>query len=111
MTFQLIGVNHRTAPLEVRERFAISESKLPAAVQQFAQHPGIEEAMIVSTCNRVELLARSRNGGADLRAFLGKYLQVDPRQFDQHLYAMVLAAVAGGVCGYVAHWTRRVAAL
>jgi glutamyl-tRNA reductase len=86
MTFQLIGLNHRSAPLEVRERFAISESKLPAAVQLFAQHPGIEEGMIVSTCNRVELLARSRNGGSDLRAFLASYFKIDPRQFDQHLY-------------------------
>ena len=43
MTFQLIGVNHRTAPLEVRERLAISESKLPAAVQLLALHPGVEE--------------------------------------------------------------------
>ncbi|MBZ5567857.1 MAG: glutamyl-tRNA reductase [Acidobacteriia bacterium] len=86
MTFQLIGLNHRTAPLEVRERLAISEAKLPAAVQQLALHPGVEEAMIVSTCNRVELLARSRNGGADLRAFLGEYFKIDPGQFDQHLY-------------------------
>lgn len=86
MTFQLIGVNHRTAPLEVRERFAISESKLPAAVQQLAQHPGVEEGMIVSTCNRVELLARSRNGGSDLRTFLSQYFQIDAREFDQHLY-------------------------
>jgi glutamyl-tRNA reductase len=86
MTFQLIGVNHRTAPLEVRERFAISESKLPAAVQQLAQHPGVEEGMIVSTCNRVELLARSRNGGSDLRTFLSEYFQIDAREFDQHLY-------------------------
>ncbi|MGZ4839145.1 MAG: glutamyl-tRNA reductase [Terriglobales bacterium] len=86
MTFQLIGVNHRTAPLEVRERFAISESKLPAAVQQLAQHPGVEEGMIVSTCNRVELLARSRNGGSDLRTFLSQYFQIDAREFDKHLY-------------------------
>ncbi|MGZ4826966.1 MAG: glutamyl-tRNA reductase [Terriglobales bacterium] len=85
MTIQLIGVNHRTAPLEVRERFAISESKLPAAVQQLAQHPGVEEGMIVSTCNRVELLARSRNGGSDLRTFLSQYFQIDAREFDQHL--------------------------
>jgi glutamyl-tRNA reductase len=89
MTFQLIGVNHRTAPLEVRERFAISESKLPDAVQRFAQHPGIEEGMIVSTCNRVELLARSRNGGSDLRAFLSNYFNLDARQFNQHLYEYV----------------------
>jgi glutamyl-tRNA reductase len=86
MTFQLIGVNHRTAPLEVRERFAISESKLPAALQQLAQHPGIEEAMIVSTCNRVELLARSRNGGSDLRSFLSQYFQMECGEFDKHLY-------------------------
>src|SRR5919109_965318 len=86
MTFQLIGVNHRTAPLEVREQFAISESKLPAAVQQYAQHPGVEEAMIVSTCNRVELLARSCNGGSDLRSFLSQYFQVDRGEFDKHLY-------------------------
>ncbi len=86
MTIQLIGVNHRTAPLEVRERFAISESKLAAAVQRFAQHPGVEEGMIVSTCNRVEMLARSRNGGSDLRAFLADYFQIDPGNFSQHLY-------------------------
>src|ERR1051326_2692406 len=86
MTFQLIGVNHRTAPLEVRERFAIAESKLPTAVQQLAQHPGIEESMIVSTCNRVELLTRSRNGGSDLRSFLSEYFQMDAREFDKHLY-------------------------
>jgi glutamyl-tRNA reductase len=86
MTFQLIGLNHRSAPLEVRERFAISESKLPDAVQLFARHPGIEEGMIVSTCNRVELLARSRNGGSDLRAFLAEYFKIDPHEIDKHLY-------------------------
>ena len=78
MTFQLIGVNHRTAPLEVRERFAISESKLPAAVQLLAQHPGIEESMIVSTCNRVEFLARSSNGcDPNLRGYLREYFQTE----------------------------------
>ncbi|MGI9102351.1 MAG: glutamyl-tRNA reductase [Terriglobales bacterium] len=86
MTFQLIGVNHRTAPLDVRERFAISEAKLPEALQRLAQHPGIEEAMIVSTCNRVELLARAVNGGADVRAFLSDYFGMQPAEFSPHLY-------------------------
>ncbi len=86
MTFQLIGVNHRSAPLEVRERLAISESKLPEAVQRLAQHPGVDEAMIVSTCNRVELLARSQNGSADLRGFLRDYFQIGPSEVDKHLY-------------------------
>ncbi len=89
MTFQLIGVNHRTAPLEVRERFAISESKLPAAVQQFAGHPGIEEGMIVSTCNRVEFVARACNGGADIRSFLSNYFQANPSEFNPHLYEYI----------------------
>ena len=55
MTFQLIGVNHRTAPLEVRERLAIPEKRLPEALERLAKFPGVDEAMIVSTCNRVEL--------------------------------------------------------
>ncbi len=57
--FLLIGVNHKTAPVEVRERLAIPESRLPEATKRLAGHAGIEEAMIVSTCNRVELLARA----------------------------------------------------
>ena len=62
MNFVLIGVNHQTAPVEVREQFAISEARLPEAVKSLATYPGVEEAMIVSTCNRVELLARTVNG-------------------------------------------------
>ena len=88
MTFQLIGVNHHSAPLEVRERFAISESKLPDAVRRLIEFPGIDEAMIVSTCNRVELLARSRNGGVDLKGFISSYFGVDPQNFVKHLYEM-----------------------
>ena len=62
MNFVLIGVNHQTAPVDVREQFAISEARLPEATKRLAQYPGVEEAMIVSTCNRVELLARTRTG-------------------------------------------------
>jgi glutamyl-tRNA reductase len=86
MTFQLIGVNHRSAPLEVREKLAISESHLPDAVQKLAAYPGVNEAMIVSTCNRVELLTRSMNGGVNLREFMRGYWQADPAQLDRHLY-------------------------
>jgi glutamyl-tRNA reductase len=84
--FLLIGVNHRTAPVEVRERFAIPESRLPDATKRLAGHPGIEEAMIVSTCNRVELLARAQNGTADLRGFIRDYFQLEPCTVEQHLY-------------------------
>ena len=56
MRYQLIGVNHKSAPLDVRERLAISESRLPDTCRDLTAHPGIEEGMIISTCNRVEVL-------------------------------------------------------
>jgi glutamyl-tRNA reductase len=86
MNFQLIGVNHKTAPVEVRERLALPESRLPDACKKLIEHPGIEEGMILSTCNRVELLAKTQNGSADLRGFIRSYFQVDPADFDQHFY-------------------------
>jgi len=86
MNFQLIGVNHKTAPVEVRERLALPESLLPEACKRLVAHPGIEEGMILSTCNRVELLAKTNNGSADLRGFIRDYFRVDPADFDQYFY-------------------------
>jgi glutamyl-tRNA reductase len=86
MRFQLIGVNHKTAPVEVRERLAVPESRLPEACRKLAEHPSISEGMIVSTCNRVEFLANMKNGAGDLREFLRDYFAVDPSQFEKHLY-------------------------
>jgi len=87
MRFQLIGVNHNTAPVEVRERLAISESRLPEACKKLAEQPGIEEGMILSTCNRVEVLINTKNGaGADLRGFLQNYFRLDAAELNKHLY-------------------------
>jgi glutamyl-tRNA reductase len=86
MNFQLIGVNHNTAPVEVRERLAIPESRLADALKQLAQHPGVDEGLILSTCNRVELLAQTKNGSADLRGFVRDYFHLEPSELDPHLY-------------------------
>ncbi len=86
MNLQLIGVNHRSAPVEIRERFAIPEKKLPEALQSLVHYPGVQEGLIISTCNRVEVLAGLKNGDADLRGFLRDYFHIDPAEFDQHLY-------------------------
>jgi len=86
MNFRLIGVNHNTAPVEVRERLAIPESRLPDALRRLVQHPGVDEGLILCTCNRVELLARTRNGTADLRAFLQDYFQLRASDLEPHLY-------------------------
>src|SRR6202023_208559 len=86
MKFQLIGVNHKTAPVEVRERLAIPDSRLAEAVKHLAGHPGVDEGLILSTCNRVEVLAQTKNGTADLRGFVRDYFHLDPAHYEPHLY-------------------------
>jgi glutamyl-tRNA reductase len=86
MKFQLIGVNHKTAPVEVRERLAVPESRMAEACKKLAEHPAVAEGMIVSTCNRVEFIANMKNGNGDLRDFLRDYFEVDPVQYASHLY-------------------------
>jgi len=86
MNFVLIGVNHRTAPVEVREQFAIPEARLPEAVRSLASHPGVEEAMIVSTCNRVEILARTADDAAGLDGFFRDFYGIDLAPYRKYLY-------------------------
>lgn len=86
MNFFVIGVNHKTAPVEVRERFAIPEAKLPDALRELTSIPGVEEGMIVSTCNRVEIIARATNGNCDLREFLRRYYGLEPNDFQKYLF-------------------------
>jgi glutamyl-tRNA reductase len=86
MRFQLIGVNHKTAPVEVRERLAIPESRLPEACKRLSEHPSVAEGMIVSTCNRVEFIASMKNGSGDLREFIREYFNADLTPLETHLY-------------------------
>ena len=55
MTFSITGVNHRTAPVEVRERLAFDSGSLPGALLELKRRPGFREGLILSTCNRVEV--------------------------------------------------------
>jgi glutamyl-tRNA reductase len=86
MRYQLIGVNHKSAPLEVRERLAIPESRLPDCCRDLTAHPGVEEGMIISTCNRVEMITHTSNGSADLRGFLHEHFHLTADELDAHLY-------------------------
>jgi glutamyl-tRNA reductase len=86
MNFIVIGVNHQTAPVEVREQFAIPEARLPEAAKSLAGYPGIEEGMVISTCNRVEMLARTVNGTADIHGFMQQFYGFDPGPYRKYLY-------------------------
>ncbi|MCU1287134.1 MAG: glutamyl-tRNA reductase [Acidobacteriales bacterium] len=86
MKYCLIGINHRTAPVEVREQLAISVSDLASALRQLAGRPDVDECFIISTCNRVELLARSPEIAPDLRGFIADYFNIEIAGLQQHLY-------------------------
>jgi glutamyl-tRNA reductase len=70
----VIGLSHHTAPVSLRERFAFSEARVPAALQMLRDAGLADEAVILSTCNRVELYAAtnldSRRAFGELRQFL-----------------------------------------
>jgi len=86
MTLTLIGVNYKTAPIELRERIAISREDLPETTRALAAVPGVTECMIVSTCNRVELLAAVESPDADLTGFLHRHFGLDPALLQPHIY-------------------------
>jgi len=93
-------VNHTTAPIAVRERLAIPGHRLADATRTLADQPGIREALILSTCNRVEILTVQdgvNQENAELRAglqaptlsvikFLHDYLQIRETDLEPHVY-------------------------
>jgi glutamyl-tRNA reductase len=89
----LLGINHNTAPIEVRERLAIPSTRLADATRTLLHQPGIREGLILSTCNRVELLTLQDDTEntqpqtkADLLRFLHEYFAVPPSDIQPHLY-------------------------
>jgi glutamyl-tRNA reductase len=73
MEIVCLGLSHRTAPVELRERFAVPESELAKTASELAKAPGVREAVIVSTCNRVELYLAANDasqGHAAVRDFI-----------------------------------------
>lgn len=88
----LLGVNHTTAPLDVRERLAIPVSRLADATRTLAHQPGVREALILSTCNRVELLTVQDGPQASsvppmgMLRFLHDYLNLPANEIEPHVY-------------------------
>ena len=85
-TLVVTGVNHRTAPIELRERIAISREELPETTRALAAMPGVVECMIVSTGNRVELLATVEGPDVELAGFLHRHFGLDPALLAPHIY-------------------------
>ena len=94
----VLGINHNTAPIEVRERLAIPASRLADATRSLLHQPGIREGIILSTCNRVELITLQEDTPApdgsseaihpDLPRFLHEYFSVQAATLQPHLYEL-----------------------
>src|SRR6266568_3722637 len=74
MPIVVIGLSHRTCPVELRERFAFPELKIPEAIQKLRTEGVAEEAVILSTCNRVEIYAASASASRDTLEALQQFL-------------------------------------
>jgi glutamyl-tRNA reductase len=89
MKLLLTGVSHKTAPVEVRECLAFREETLPGALADLKSQNGVSEAVILSTCNRVEITLTTEDA-ADPReivdGFLSKHKAVTSDSIEAHLY-------------------------
>ena len=61
MNLLLLGLNHRTAPVAVRERYSIAPDQLEGHAEKLAAHPAIAEAALIATCNRTEIVVFARD--------------------------------------------------
>jgi glutamyl-tRNA reductase len=86
----IVGVNHRTAPVGLRERLAFDAARLPAALAELTAMNSVHEAAIVSTCNRVEIVTATSAPVAAaagmVEQFIARNRGVERAGFAPHLY-------------------------
>ncbi|MGI8603889.1 MAG: glutamyl-tRNA reductase [Verrucomicrobiales bacterium] len=98
MPLIVTGLNHQTASVSLRERLAVRDSEVPAVTQRLRELEGVEEVVLLSTCNRVEVYAAGREPGVVV-SFLERHFQLGPdaaklyqhRELDtlRHLFRVV----------------------
>jgi glutamyl-tRNA reductase len=89
MSIVVVGLNHKTAPVELLERLSISDERLPKALHQLATYEHVLEGAILSTCNRIEayaVVSKFHGGAQDLRNFFSDFCHVAPEDLADRLY-------------------------
>jgi glutamyl-tRNA reductase len=89
MHIVIVGLSHKTAPVEIRERLAFAPTAMERPLRQMLELPPLAEGLIISTCNRVELCAVTKEPDvaiATLRRFLAEYHEVSPEEINDNLY-------------------------
>ncbi len=85
----LVGVNHKTTPVEIRERLAFTPGKIESSQERLVRYPEIIENIILSTCNRVEIYARvgdSSKGLQLLKEFISDYHNIPVSELEKYFY-------------------------
>jgi glutamyl-tRNA reductase len=94
----VIGVNHRSAPLDLLERLTVGAEDLPKVLSFASQRDYVSEAVVVSTCNRTEIYAvveRFHDSYAGLRSVLSEHAEVPVADLADHLSVDFDEAAAG----------------
>jgi glutamyl-tRNA reductase len=89
MSIVVVGLNHKTAPVDVLERLSIPDERLPKALHQLSTYEHVLEGAILSTCNRIEayaVVSKFHGGAQDLRNFFAEFCHIAPEDFSDHLY-------------------------
>jgi glutamyl-tRNA reductase len=90
MHIVVVGLSHKTAPVEVREKLAVPESRMGEALSRLCSYQGVREGVLLSTCNRVEVYAvvdEIESGYGRIQDFLADaHLSLSSEQLTPHLY-------------------------
>ncbi|NEO82976.1 MAG: glutamyl-tRNA reductase [Spirulina sp. SIO3F2] len=94
MNIAVVGLSHKTAPVEVREKLSIPEADLEAAIAQVKAYPHIREVAILSTCNRLEIYfvaSECEAGVVEIVQFLSEVSHLPLPQLRPHLFTLLHA--------------------
>ena len=89
MQIVVVGLSHRTAPVEVREKLSIPDQSISESLKNLMAYSNILEVSILSTCNRLEIygLVKDKNIGiSSIKEFLSKYSKVNFEDLNPHLF-------------------------
>lgn len=92
MNILVVGLSHKTAPVEVREKLSIPEAKIESAIAHLKAYPHIEEIAILSTCNRLEIYVvakESQPGVREITQFLSEISQIPLQQLRRYLFILL----------------------
>lgn len=89
MHLVVIGLNHVTAPIALREKLSISEERLPDALRALASRESVSECIILSTCNRTEIYActAAKADDALISDWMGEFFAIPAAEFEPFLYS------------------------